>query len=153
MSCFKLLASLHSKKALFTMSRFLFRGKVSLQKIINRMRGKRSNKSLILVRYIEVGFLCLFVISVIFLQVLGFYLACDPSLNLYFCKRNLVKLKRNLVSVSVPWKRNLFTLKSFLFVCFCLFVFVFVFVFVLFLFCFVLFFLSVRFVTFCYVIY
>ena len=66
-------------------------------KIVNRMRGQRSNRSLILVRYIEVG-LCL----LYFWHVFSFYLTFDPSFSSQILKRNLV---------SVPRKRNLFILK------------------------------------------
>ena len=61
----------HSKTNFFKMNRFLFRGTLTrflfnltrlLSKIVNWVRGQRSNKSLIFVRNIEVGFLCLFVI-------------------------------------------------------------------------------------------
>ena len=48
-------------------------------------------------------------------QVLSFYLTFDPSFNLQFLKRNLIKLKSNLVSI--PRKRNLFILKRFVLEC------------------------------------
>ena len=85
--------------------------KGSSSKIVNWIRGQRSNKSLIFVRNIEVGFLFVFVIFMMNIKLL---FDLWPLIQFtIFEKRNLVKLKRNLVSVL--WKRNLFILKRFFF--------------------------------------
>ena len=77
----------------------ILKGSSSKIVTVNWIRGQRSNKSLIFVRNIEVGFLFLFVIFMMSIKLLFNF---DPSITLQFLKRNLVKLKRNLVSV--PWK-------------------------------------------------
>ena len=70
-------------------------------KIVNWMRGQRSNKSLILVRNMEESYLCMLYFS----QVFSFYLTFDPSFNLQFLKRNLL---------CVPRKRYLFIWREFI---------------------------------------
>ena len=70
-------------------------------KIVNWMRGQRSNKSLILVRNMEEGYLCMLYCW----EVFSFYLIFDPSFNLQFLKRNLL---------CVPRKRYLFIWREFI---------------------------------------
>ena len=73
----------------------------SSSKVVNWMRGQRSDKSLILVRNLTNRHKK--PTSIHLTSIKLFYLIFDPSFNLCFLKRNLVKLKRNLVSVT--WKR------------------------------------------------
>ena len=94
---------IHSKTNLFKMNRFLFRGALtrflfilqgSSSKIVDWIKGQRSNKRLIHVRNIEVGFLCWFVIFLT--SKLSLLFDLRSLIQFKFMKRNLVKLKRNL---------------------------------------------------------
>ena len=58
-----------------------------------------------------IGIRSLLLYKIICLTILSFFFTFDPSFSLQILKRNVVKLKRNLVGV--PRKRNLFILKGF----------------------------------------
>ena len=97
----------HSKTNLFTRKyRFLFRGfPFRIFQSNESSKANKSHKSLKLVSYM--GSIASYAYFIYFWQVLIIYSTFEPSANIKYLNRNIVKFKRNLINVSLG-KRNLF---------------------------------------------